>query len=261
MDQAARSTDPEDYQRVPRPIGAMPKEFADGHVITPHSHERAQLLYAASGTMRVTTQDGTWMVPTLRGLWIPAAVTHEIRMCGPVSMRTLYIDPAAAPWAAARCEVIEISGLLRELILEAMRQPVEYDTAGRDGLVMTLLLAELRAADRVPLRIPMPTDKRLLALCRALLDRPQDDDPLEAWAERVHASSRTLARLFRRETGMGFVAWRQQVRLAEAVARLAQGEPVAAVARALGYASASAFTAMFRRSLGATPSLYVRRAL
>lgn len=261
MDQAARSTNADDYQHVPRPIGAMPKEFADGHVIAPHSHARAQLLYAASGTMRVTTDDGTWMVPTLRGLWVPASVTHEIRMCGPVSMRTLYIEPAAVPWGARRCEVIEVSGLLRELILEAMRQPVEYDTAGRAGLVMTLLLAELKAADRVPLRIPMPTDKRLLALCRALLDRPHDDDPLEAWAERVHASSRTLARLFRRETGMGFVAWRQQVRLAEAVARLTRGESVAAVARALGYGSPSAFTAMFRRSLGATPSLYVRRGL
>src|SRR5258706_462401 len=107
MDQTTRSTDPDDYQHVPRPVAAMPKEFADGYVIAPHSHARAQLLYAASGTMRVITADGTWMVPTLRGLWIPAATTHEIRMCGPVSMRTLYIDPAAAPWAARRCQVVQ----------------------------------------------------------------------------------------------------------------------------------------------------------
>src|ERR1043165_6946223 len=139
MDQATRSTNADDYQHVPRPIAAMPKEFADGHVIAPHAHARAQLLYAASGTMRVIAQEATshatWMVPTLRALWIPAAVTHEIRMCGPVSMRTLYIEPEAAPWADDRCAVIEVSGLLRELILEAMRQPVEYDTAGRAGLV------------------------------------------------------------------------------------------------------------------------------
>ncbi len=106
----------------------------------------------------------------------------------------------------------------------------------------------------------MPRDRRLLALCRALLERPEADDSLEVWAERVHASPRTLSRLFVRETAMSFAAWRQQVRLAEALSRLALGQPVGEVARALGYTSASAFTAMFRRALGATPRLYLQRA-
>jgi AraC-like DNA-binding protein len=99
----------------------------------------------------------------------------------------------------------------------------------------------------------------LLALCRALLAHPENDDNLDIWAERVSASSRTLSRLFQRETGLSFVAWRQQARLAEALSRLALGQPIAVVARQLGYASASAFTAMFRRSLGATPKIYLAR--
>lgn len=70
------------------------------------------------------------------------------------------------------------------------------------------------------------------------------------------ASGRTLARLFRREIGMTFGAWRQQARLIEALARLGTGEPVTHVALDLGYESPSAFTAMFRRSLGVTPSRY-----
>ena len=254
-----KSIDPRDYQRVPGPVGAMPKEFPDGFVIAPHRHERAQLLYASAGTMRAITADGTWVVPPLRALWIPAATEHEIRMCGDVAMRTLYVAPAAAPWLPPRCAVIEVAALLRELILAAMAEPIEYRQDGRAGLVMALLLEELRRADTVPLRIPMPRDRRLLALCRALLDRPEAAEPLERWAERVHASSRTVSRLFRRETGMSFVAWRQQVRLAEALARLALGQPVGIVARDLGYASASAFTAMFRRALGATPRVYLQR--
>jgi AraC-like DNA-binding protein len=52
---------------------------------------------------------------------------------------------------------------------------------------------------------------------------------------------------------MRFVAWRHQVRLAEALVKLAQGQDVAAAARAVGYGSASAFTAMFRQTLGKTP--------
>ena len=255
----AKSTDPQDYQRVPRPVAAMPKEFPDGFVIAPHRHERAQLLYATAGTMRVVAAAGGWVVPPLRALWIPAALVHEIRMCGAVSMRTLYIDPGAAPFLPRVCAVIEVSPLLRELILAAMDEPLDYATDGRAGLVMALLLEELRHVDTAPLRVPMPSDRRLLALCRALLADPDTDTTLEAWADRVHASSRTLSRLFQRETGMSFGAWRQQVRLAEALSRLALGRSVAAVARELGYASPSAFSAMFRRALGATPRAYLQR--
>jgi AraC-like DNA-binding protein len=79
---------------------------------------------------------------------------------------------------------------------------------------------------------------------------------LEQWARSAGASGRTLARLFRRETGMSFGAWRQQARLIEALTRLGAGEPVTHVALDLGYDSPSAFTAMFRRSLGVTPSRY-----
>jgi AraC-like DNA-binding protein len=254
---AARSTNRDDYQRVPRPVAAMAKDFPSGFVIAPHSHPRAQLIYAADGVMRVIYPLGAWVVPPLRAVWIPAGVEHEVRMSGAVAMRTLYIDPKAAPPALGSCSVIEVTPLLRALILRAVEEPVEYDEAGAAGLVMALILAELARATTVPLRIPLPSDTRLAALCRALLDDPAEADTLDDWAERVGASARTLARLFQRETGMGFTQWRQQVRLADAVGRLAKGEPVARVAENLGYSSASAFTAMFRRTLGATPRQYL----
>jgi len=255
----ARSTNRDDYQRVPRPVAAMAKDFPSGFVIAPHSHPRAQLIYAAEGVMRVISLLGAWIVPPMRAAWIPGGIEHEVRMSGPVAMRTLYIDPKAAPPALAACAVIEVTPLLRALILRAVEEPIEYDETGAAGLVMALILAELARATTVPLRIPLPADARLAALCRALLDDPAAADTLDAWAERVGASARTLARLFQRETGMGFTQWRQQVRLAEAVGRLAKGDPVARIADSLGYSSASAFTAMFRRTLGATPRQYLGR--
>ncbi len=255
----SRSTNREDYQRVPRPVAAMAKDFPNGFVIAPHSHPRAQLIYAADGVMRVISPLGAWVVPPLRAVWIPAGIEHEVRMSGPVAMRTLYVDPKAAPAALAGCTVIEVTTLLRALILRAVEEPIEYDERSAAGLVMALILAELARAITVPLRIPLPSDARLAALCRALLDDPGETETLDDWAERVGASARTLARLFQRETGMGFTQWRQQVRIADAVGRLARGEPVARVAESLGYSSASAFTAMFRRTLGATPRQYLGR--
>jgi len=255
----ARSTNRDDYQRVPRPVAAMAKDFPSGFVIAPHSHPRAQLVYGANGVMRVISPVGAWVVPPLRAVWIPAGIEHEVRMSGAVAMRTLYVDPKAAPRALTACTVIEVTPLLRALILRAVEEPIEYDERGAAGLVMALILAELARAAAVPLRIALPTDPRLVALCRALLDDPAQEATLDDWAERVGASARTLARLFQRETGMGFTRWRQQVRLAEAVGRLAKGDPVAQVADDLGYGSASAFTAMFRRTLGATPRQYLSR--
>lgn len=70
------------------------------------------------------------------------------------------------------------------------------------------------------------------------------------------ASARTLARIFREETGMTFGHWRQQIRLLAALERLAGGEAVTIVALECGYESPSSFIAMFRRALGVTPGKY-----
>jgi AraC-like DNA-binding protein len=102
----------------------------------------------------------------------------------------------------------------------------------------------------------MPRDRRLMRLAGQLLEDPSRDETLDGWGTIVGASARTLARRFREETGMSFAEWRQRARLVLALARLAEGEPVTGVAGALGYRSASAFSAMFRRTIGRAPAAY-----
>ena len=251
-----RTTNPDDYQRVPRPIAAMAKDFAHGHRIPVARHERGQLVYAVSGVMTVTTPHGTWVVPPQRAVWVPPRTDHESRMSGRVQMRTLYLRRDAARALPRRCGVMNVSPLLRELILAATEMPLTYDERGRDGRVMRLILDELRAATDLPLHLPRPSDRRLARVCDAILRAPADPRSLPAWAAAVGASTRTLARRFRQETGMSFATWRQQARLLESLRRLAAGEPVTKVALDCGYASASAFGAMFRRALGVSPTAY-----
>jgi len=154
--------------------------------------------------------------------------------------------------------VVEVSLLLRELILGAVDESLDDDPQGRGGLIMGLILLEIPRASRVPLRIPMPSDPRLVRLCGALLDRPNKKESFEGLARRTGASSRTLARLFQQDLGMSFVAWRQQVLLSEAVVLLASGKTVKEVASTLGYQSPSAFTAMFRQNLGKAPEAFLK---
>ncbi|UGA40541.1 helix-turn-helix domain-containing protein [Chromobacterium haemolyticum] len=59
--------------------------------------------------------------------------------------------------------------------------------------------------------------------------------------------------MFQQQTGLGFSAWRRQLKIMEASRLLAEGESVSRVATELGYAQDSAFIAMFRRHAGLTP--------
>jgi AraC-like DNA-binding protein len=169
-------------------------------------------------------------------------------------MRTLYIQPGAAPGLPAKPAVMDISGLLRALILALLAEPVLYDEKGRGGLLAGLILDELAKARHLQLVIPMPRDERLKRLCKALLDNPARSETLDEWAAEAGASPRTLSRLFSSEVGLSFTQWRQRVRFHNAMEAIVRGEQVGAVARANGYESASAFTAAFRKALGMTPS-------
>jgi len=80
---------------------------------------------------------------------------------------------------------------------------------------------------------------------------------LDEWADIAGMGRRTFTRCFRKETGMSFATWRQNVRLIEALSRLALGETVTRVALDVGYNSPSAFAAMFRRAFGVPPSHYL----
>ncbi|BCL74974.1 AraC family transcriptional regulator [Jeongeupia sp. HS-3] len=248
--------DPDHYQDLSQTIVAMQRSYGRGHDSGMHQHRRAQLIYACSGVMRVETAAGNWVLPPQRALWVPPLTPHRVQIASDAEMRTLYVEPAAAPGLPEHCSVLEVSPLLRELILALTALPIVYQPESRASLIATLIIAELRQLPTAPLHLPMPHDPRLLKLCRQVLAHPGRDDRFEQLADRVGASSRTLARRFRDDTGLSFREWRQQARLIHALELLAQGEPLKRLAERLGYASQSAFSAMFRRALGVEPSRY-----
>jgi AraC-like DNA-binding protein len=248
--------DVEDLQLALRPITALVDEYPPDYVTTCHSHTRAQLLYASTGVMAVVTDHGAFVVPPQRAVWIPNGVRHEMTSRGAVALRTLYVDPRCNVRLPTTCRVIEVSALMRALILEAVTLPLEYDLDGRDGLVMALLLDEIATVPSVPLSAPMPTDERIAQVCRAMFKEPARERSIEELARAARMSVRTFRRRFSSQTGMSVAAWRQHVRLLEALSRLAIGRSVTEVALQVGYHTPSAFTAMFRRAFGTTPSKY-----
>lgn len=240
-------------EKVDRPLAGYTHDYPAGHATGRHAHARAQLIYATQGVMRIATDAMAYVVPPGRALWVPAGMAHAVTMLGPVTMRALFLRADAAALGPAGSTIMAVSPLLRALILAACEEPPEWDPAGRAGHVAALILDEIARAPTLPLGVPAVRDPRLQRLAAALAADPASPLTIEAWATQCGASPRTLARLFRRETGMGFGRWRQLLRLAEAAALLAQGLPPARAAAAVGYASAPAFGAAFRAAFGLTP--------
>jgi AraC-like DNA-binding protein len=250
-----RNVKPADYAETPRPVVVICNDFNGGHIIPPHSHQRSQLVYGASGMMMVETDHGRWVVPADRAVWIPAGVVHNLRMLSAVTTVTLWVEPQAAVLPSS-CQVVEISNLVRSLLKAAVEVEPEYDVTGRDGHLMSLLLQELKSLATLPLSLHFPHHKKLAERCREFLRHPKPHETIEAWSEDLNMSRRTFTRLFKKETGLSFAMWRQQACLFVALPRLAAGEPITSIAFELGYESPAAFTTMFKRLQGVPPSQY-----
>jgi AraC-like DNA-binding protein len=245
---------------TPRPIVASGNDYPDGHIVPPHRHRRGQFISSATGTLVVSTPHGAWVMPPQRGMWIPPDTIHDVRAIGAVSLQSLFIEPAATEGLPTRCQVLGISPFVRSLISEALDLPLLYDLEGRGGALMTLIQYEVRQLPTLPLSLPLPRRPDLAERCRAFLREPTAHDSIERWCAALGMSRRSFTRQFRQETGLSFMAWRQQACLVSALPRLAAGESITDVAMALGYDNPSAFTAMFKRLLGVSPRGYLSRA-
>ncbi|MEV5651824.1 helix-turn-helix transcriptional regulator [Nocardia sp. NPDC052254] len=250
-----RNTPIDQVDSTPRAVLAIGTDYPEHHLLVTHRHRRAQVLYAASGVMRVETTHGTWTVPTRRAVLIPSEVDHRVEMAG-VSTRSLYLEPGAVPWFPAQCRVVEVSPLLRELLLAAVDMPTMYDTRGRDGVLADLILRELQTLAPAPFDLLLPRHVELRRLCQEFQGRPTIGSTPQDWARRLRCSTRTLNRWFRSETGLTFQQWRQRACVLHAVRALLSGATVTAVAGDLGYDTPAAFTVMFQRETGASPSAF-----
>jgi AraC-like DNA-binding protein len=243
-----------------RPLRAKEHFLTADTFVELHQHPWPQLTFSTRGVIRLSTADGSYIVPPSRALWVPADVPHSITLIEDAELRTVYLHSWLGP-AWERCEVLEISPLLRALMLALDTTPdglppADPHAAQRERWIAPLLVDELERATQIRIDVPLPADKRLRQLCEALLRNPADRATLAERAATIGASERTVARLFRDQLGMSWQQWRQQAVLAHALPLLARGMAVSQVAAASGYATDSAFCAMFKAATGQSPTAF-----
>ena len=233
-------------------------DYPEDWVIPEHSHNKHQLLYAIGGVMVVYSALRQWTVPPNRGFWMPCGQVHSLRCVGTLQMRSVFVRPDSFPNLPAEPKTVTVSPLLSELIKASVSLKPPYAEDSRDARIMHLILDELAILPALPLSLPQPADPRLSPICLALQDEPSDASTVADWSARLGLDQTTIQRLFRKETGMTFGQWRQQARLLLALERIAVGQKIIDVAFELGYESPSAFTSMFKKQFGKTPSHFFK---
>src|ERR1700730_8590577 len=231
-------------------------DFPPGYFVEAHSHDSHQLIYASRGVMTVNTSTGSWVVPSRRAVWVPAGIEHEVEMSAWVSMRTLYLRTGLSDLLPRDCCVINVSPLLRELILRTVEIGMLNRNIPLHKHLIDVILDQFHALPTEPLKLPMPSDPRALRVAEMVRMNPGETKPLDHLVRKIGASKRTIERLFQTETEMTFGRWRQQLRMLHALRLLAAGESVTFAALEVGYDSTSAFISAFKSAVGTTPGRY-----
>lgn len=226
-----------------------------------HSHDEAQLTFAAAGMVQVHTGEGRWLVPSQLGVWIPAGVAHRVEVLADAELWMVHWQPAVAQaWAPPtrldRPFALRVTALMRALLDAAFATAM---TAEKTELVVRLMLHELTATAHAPTFLPLPTS----AVGRRVADVAAGDLrnqlSIDEIASRAATSVRTVSRVFLAETGLTFKLWRQRARIVQAMDRLGRGKAIAQVSSELGFASAASFACAFRQVTSMTPTAFVGR--
>lgn len=227
-----------------------------GRAVLPIEDGWDQLLYAATGTMTIATAAGSWTIPPRRALWIPDGAPATVLNRFPVAVRSLYFasNLHALP---ASVRIVNVTGLVRELLLHAVRTCPLETTDDLHRALLAVLVDQLHQLPDAALWLPAPAAPAT-AQAAARLISAHPAMPLTDIARKVGTSQRTLERSFLSATSFTLGAWRRRSRILSSLEYLAAGVPVTQTAASVGYTTPSAFVTAFKSELGQTPGRYLR---
>lgn len=232
-------------------IGTFDEVVTVDTVWEAHSHPAHELVWNQSGASTATIGPRTWTIAASLGLWIPAGVVHSATATAGTWYRTVHFGIQAIDPIAEAPTAVEITPLLSHLL---MRLADDLNPQSR-RLTEAMVLDVLEPCQH-EIAVQLPVSSRLRGIADAVVSRPGDSHRLEAVAEGIGVSPRTVTRGFQEETGLGFRQWVSTVRAQASISLLAQGVELEQIAARMGYSSQSAFGAAFRRVTGAPPGAF-----
>ncbi|MDC7717981.1 helix-turn-helix transcriptional regulator [Vogesella sp. DC21W] len=246
---------------APAPLHFRHEQFLANTDFEWHIHPWGQINRISLGILELQLPERTLAAPAEYLVWIPAELPHAAHIRQALDYVSVYVAPGLAAQLPPQPCLIPQTPLLRALLDDFCQRGVTAMADEWDTLQAQLLVQRMVQAGSLDDYLPDSHDRLLRPLLHALRAEPGNNTTLAAWAAQVHSTERTLARRFQQQLGMSFAAWRNRVRLLQALAWLKAGRTVADIAAELGYATPSAFIAMFARHTGMTPERYRRQLL
>lgn len=238
---------------LPAPIVFRTAQMPPQASYPTHRHAWGEFVYSFSGVMEVKIAAQHYIAPPQYGIWLPPQVEHRGLNRHEALHSSLYVGAELCAVLPDVSCALTLSPLVRALLEHLRRHPPGLPQSPQEQRLLRVLVDQLSHARSVGSYLPQSDDPVLAAVLQALDDHPGDERSLAELAAAFHSTERTLGRRCQRDLGMSFVEWRQRLRVVKALPRLESGEKVESIALDLGYASASAFIAMFRRMTGVTP--------
>lgn len=248
-----------DVQQFPGPLFLRFQNIGAHEVFPTHTHPWHQFVYATSGTLIVTVADRWYLITPEQSIWVPAGVPHATGAINDAEFRNLYVGIGCALAMPDDCRVFGVTALLRELILEITQVSASMSDPDYLQSLQQLLLVHLPRLPAGDFHLPWPHNPMLRDLCEQLYRHPADERSMAEWGRLLGASPRTLTRRFEKETGISLRDWRYRLRLFLAQEWLGSDRSITDIALELGYTSASAFSFMFHREIGCTPTEWRER--
>lgn len=212
----------------------------------PHSHPLGQFVLVNHGVLYGHTPDQQWLLKQGMAVWIPPDKIHWGRAYNRVDLTVFYITPELCCLPASQIKPLDSSLLIVALCerLANVKQPL---TPARRNSMLQMLFEEIEEQPESNLSLPLPKDSRLKKVTCSLIDNPAQRRSLSEWGSLVGATERTLARLFRKETGMRYTEWHNRLLLTVAWQGLANGLSNGQISAMLGFSSGDSFGHWFRR--------------
>lgn len=251
-----------DLRRGGHALGGSYLYHGDALITGWHSHDVHQIEYAVGGVVEVETDCAHYLLPPQQAAWIPVGLDHQARMNPDVRTVAVMFDPRLIPDGGDRARIIAVSPLIREMMLYALRWPIDRPDGDdvSDGFFRTLAHLVSEALDHeAPLSLPT-SEQPIVAAAMAYTKEHLDTATVEDVSRAVAVSERTLRRLFQDTLGIPWRTYLLHARMLRAMALLAApGQSVQATSSAVGFDSLSAFTRAFTQFCGETPTTYRKR--
>jgi len=217
-----------------------------------------QLLYAFEGSLTVEGRSGRYKVPKQFAVWIPAGVEHRTTIQR-VASGSVYLGREMLPGSSEALRVIVAPTLLREMVMHAMRWPLDRgkdDATSKAYFECFAKLCEEWIGNEVKLVLPAsdhPRIARIMEFTRSHIATVTLADVCRS----VGISERSLRRQFASTVGMSWEEYRQRLRIHLALEDLDDpARPIGTIAANHGYENPAAFARAFRSIMGMSPSEY-----